>query len=205
MSRSCQTIRSYRCGARVVLAALAVLFRFDAAGAAEQHTGTWQLDTNVNLISATTYHVNGGNATTQPKLGAEISAELRAADRPFAAGVFANFESEPVSNGEDLWVAGSWAKYQQSRWEVVTGVAYVETGSSGNFWMHASKLGFRPRPGHNISVEALNRVGDASRPAYQFAYAVSLPRNVTLTFGMGFGSNRLFDYAGNAKIVWSLR
>ena len=148
---------------------------------------------------------SGGKTKALPKIGAEIGTEFRAADRPFAAGVFAGYESEPVSNGEDVGFAGSWARYRHLRWEVLTTVAYVETGSSGNFWMHASKLRFRPRPGHRLSVEALNLVGDASRPAYQFAYAVSLPRNVSLTFGLGFGSNRLFDFAGNAKLVWSLR
>jgi len=197
---------SRRYSACLALVVLSALFRAGVAGAAEQfNDGTWQLDTYVDLIGATTYFIKDGKTTTLPVLGAEIGAELWAADKSFSTGVYAGIESEPVSHGEDIRFAGTWAKYRHLRWEVVTAVAYVEMGSSGNFWMHASKLRFRPRSGHKLSIEALNVVGDASRPAYQLAYAVSLPRNVSLTFGVGFGSNRLFDFAGNAKLVWSLR
>lgn len=197
---------SRRYSACLALVVLSALFRAGVAGAGEQfNDGTWQLDTYVDLIGATTYFIKDGKTTTLPVLGAEIGAEFWAAEQPFTTGVYAGIESEAVSQGEDIWFAGSWARYRLWRWEVVSNVAYVEMSSSGDFWIHASKLRFRPRPGHKLWVEALDIIGDDSRPAYQFAYSVSLPRNVSLTFGVGFGSNRLFDFAGNAKVVWNLR
>lgn len=184
--------------------ALCLLFGFGPADAAELRDGAWQLDTWVDLSGSTTYLVNGGRSTTLPVISAEFGADLWSADAPIKGGVFASYELETLSEGDEILAVGSWAKYSHLRWEVVTTVAFVEMGSAGNFWMHASKLGYRPRPGHKLSIEALNLVGDNSRPAYQFSYGVDLPHNVSLLFGVGLGSNRIFDLAGNAKVVWSL-
>jgi len=70
--------------------------------------------------------------------------------------------------------------------------------------MHANKLAFQPRPGHKISVEALSIIGGDSRPAIQLAYELNLARNISLTIGVGFGSNRLFDFAGDARVAWTI-
>jgi hypothetical protein len=193
----------YRFGLCTALVMLSVLFASGAVKAAEPRPGAWELDSYIDLIGATTYLVRGGNADALPAVGAEIGARFTSLERPIAAGIFSSYELEPRSAGERLWVTGGWARYRYSRWEISTAVAYVATNSSSAFWMHASGLKFRARPGHTLCIEALAAIGGA-RPAIQIGYSVDLPRNLSLTLGVGVGPNRLFDFAGNAKVVWSL-
>jgi hypothetical protein len=203
MSPTLHSSGLYRFGLCAASVVLSVLVASGAARAAEPRTGAWELDSYIDLSGATNYLVQGGKATTLPTVGAEIGARFTSLERPLAAGLFASYKLEPRSAGETLRVTGSWVSYRYLRWEFSTAVAYVASNSSSAFWMQASELKFRPRPGHKLSVEALAAIG-GGRPAFHFSYSVDLPRNLSLTLGAGVGSNRLFDFAGNAKVVWSL-
>ena len=205
MSPDRHPIRFNRSAPRVLLFALCISFLFDTAGAAELRGSAWQLESYAELSGSTAYVANNGESTTFPVAGAELGAEIWSATSPFKGGVFASYEREVRSKGDEVLAAGGWARYRYLRWDVVTTLAYVEVRSSRSFWLHAGKLRFQPRPGHKLSIEAVAVVGESNRPAFQIAYGIDLPRNVSLTLGVGLGPSRLFDLAGNAKVVWNVR
>ena len=198
------TIRSYRRRTCLAVVALCILLWFQVTVAEESHAGAWQIDTYVDLNGSTTYLVENGKGTAVPTLGSELGVELSSPESPIAAGLFADYELDPRSGGEDFWVTGSWARYRYLRWEISAMAAYVDPGSSSGEWMYASALKFRPRSGHKLSLQALGMIGDDSTPAFELAYGLQLSRSVYLTIGVGLGSNRMYDLAANTKLVWSL-
>jgi hypothetical protein len=69
--------------------------------------------------------------------------------------------------------------------------------------MHASKLQFELRPGHNLAVEAIGVISGGD-PAFQFVYSTNLTRHASLSIKLGLGSNRMRDIGASTKFVWSV-
>lgn len=198
------TIRSYRHTVCLTVVALCVLLGSDVAEAQKSRSSAWQFDAYVDLSVGTTYLVEDGKGTALPILGSELGVELWSPESPVAGGFFANYELDPRSGGEDLSITGGWARYRHLRWEVSATAAYVDSRSSSGVWMYVNELKFRPRLGHDLSLQALGMIGDDSAPAFELAYGLQLSRRVHLTFGVGLGSNRYYDLAANTKFIWSL-
>jgi hypothetical protein len=186
-----------------LLPALAALFWLPSAAAAEG-IGAWQLASDLDLRLATYYRYDHGKGTTYPALGTHLNVELSSPIRPYAAGVFADYELATNPEHSDLQLAGAWARYRVGRWELSAVAAHFASRDIGGLWVYSGKLQFKPRPGHKFAVEAIGAMR-GGEPALQLVYETDLARHLTLSLNVGVGPNRLQDVGAITKFTWNLR
>ena len=185
----------------MLLALLALTLLGTEAEAAE--TSAWHLEPAFDIRTATYFEYSGGDSTTYPAIGAELSIQLSAPERPFTAGLFADYELGTLAQARRTQLIGSWISYRYDRWKLSTVTAHFSSNQVDGLWMQASKLQFELRPGHKLAVEAIGVISGAD-PAFQFVYSTNLTRHASLSIKLGLGSNRMRDIGASTKFVWNV-
>jgi len=155
--------------------------------------------------SATSFYLyKDGKSTTYSALGTQLSLELSIPERPFSAGIFAEFELTTRRVDRYGQLLGSWASYRYGRWQLSTiGAHYDSNGSSGQ-WLYASKLQFEVRPGHKLALTAFGPIGRSSDPALRLVYKTVVAGRASLSISIGLGSQPLQDFGATTKFNWNL-
>lgn len=163
----------------------------------------WRLEPALEIRTATYFEHSGGASTTYPAIGAELSIQLSSPERPYTAGLFADYELGTLAEARRTRLIGSWTSYRYGRWKLSTVAAHYASNRVNGLWMHASKLQFEMRPGHNLAVEAIGVISGGD-PAFQVVYSKNLTRHASLSIKLGLGSNRMRDIGASTKFVWSV-
>jgi hypothetical protein len=185
----------------MLLALLALSLLGTVAEAGE--TSAWRLEPALDIRTATYFEYSGGASKTYPAIGAEFSVQLSSPEKPFTAGLFANYEMSTLAQARRTQLIGNWISYRYGRWKLSTVTAHYSSNQVNGLWMQASKLQFELRPGHKLAVEAIGAIGGGA-PAMQLAYSTNLTRQASLSIKIGLGSNRGRDFGASTKFVWNV-
>jgi hypothetical protein len=167
--------------------------------------GAWRPAPQFDVRAVTRYRYEDGESTSYPTLGAHLGFDLSPPVRPWATGLFADYELATGAGPRHIRLAGGWARYRFGRWELATAAAHFTSDETNGLWMYSGKLQFTPRPGHKLAVEAIGAIAGGGDPALQLAYESDLTRRVSLSINVGLGANRLQDFGASSKISWKLR
>lgn len=162
----------------------------------------WRPKPALELRTATYFDYSNGASAAYPAIGAELSLELSPPQRAIAAGLFVDYELTAGAQGDHAQLIGSWARYRYGRWKLSTVGAQLKSGDVSGLWVHASRLQFELRPGHQLSIAAIGAIG--GDPAFQLGYKTKLTERTTLSISLGLGSNRMRDFGASTKFVWNL-
>lgn len=187
-----------------LIPALTALFTSSSAVAADRAAGTWQLTSFANIRLLTYYLYKDGRGVTFPALGVNAGLMLTSADKPLAAGLFADYELSTLSEQTNIRLGGGWVSYRFGRWELSTVAGHYASHEVNGLWMYSNKLQFEPRHGHKIGLEAIGTMSGGD-PALQLVYETNVSQRLALSLVVGLGSDPLQDLGASTKFVWNLR
>jgi hypothetical protein len=186
--------------------ALLALLPPASAAAAEGAAAAWRLEPGFDVRMVSYYLYEGGQAAvTYPALGARLDLELSSATRPYAAGLFADYEVATREEKSGNLFAGGWVRYRYGGWEASSSAVHFASRRTADKWLYSGKLQYRLRPGHKVALEAIGMIGAGGDPAVQLAYDTNLSERLSLTLSVGLGPSWLPDFGIRSKFVWKLR
>ena len=164
----------------------------------------WQYETEIYLAGITNYQATNGTSTTHDSVLTAIELKLFSDDRPWYAGVVAEYQFSNDRGFDDVVNLGGYVSANLQNWDA-TSVVFVSTSpGTADTWYYAAKVRFRFAENHKVGIEVFAPLAHAGSPELALGYYGSISESLSLNVIADPGFNEWSNITAKLELVWQI-
>lgn len=166
---------------------------------------TWEAALPVSIALSSEFAGDHGEWSPSAGLSLSMGVHLSHDERPYAGGVFADYQLASTADGPGTTIIGIYGSRGLGRWRGSAFVFDYRPPGGESMWGYGTRIGRSISPDSAIALVTMGPLDSPSRSHWKLKYSRDLSARWSLSVSAGASLRTLSRHSVGAELSWQIR